>query len=234
MFQKYIILGTSFLLLSACSAKTETAEAPTSPAPSPSTFAEFSDTERNKLTLCGVDAAEFERLMTLDQQAFDQDMTGGWRAVSYEEGCNGAAISLLEAYVARHDLTPGGDSDIIFWHTGQLLATEGDYDAAIAYFEKTYEPEDNSHGPEWNYYVDGTIAFLRQDRPKLIKLRDQLAKHPVSEDLKASRQKFLDDNPNVNMPDGFVDQPMNLNVMNDFISCFGQPYSEAYGKCEAE
>ena len=37
------------------------------------------------------------------------------------------------------------------------------------------------------------------------------------------------------MPEGFVEQPMNLNVVDRLLSCFASDYGEAYaGSCDRE
>ena len=48
--------------------------------------------EQFSLVDCGVDQAERDRLMALDVRSFDQDFDGGWRAVSYRDGCELAAV----------------------------------------------------------------------------------------------------------------------------------------------
>ena len=179
---------------------------------------------------CGVDEDEFYRLMALDYRAFDQDFTGGWRLIDDQEDCKQTAINMLDSYTARHEYEYKQQRSTLIWHTGQVLASTGQYEDAIHYFKQTYNTEANH--AEWNLYVDGTIAFLNKDKPRLIMLRDKLAVMPVSEKLKAARRKFLKDNPNVTMPDDFVDAHQNLSVMNDFITCFDKPYNIDYGKCK--
>ena len=53
----------------------------------------------DQLTLadCGVDATERERLLSLDEDAFNQDFDGGWRMVSFlhDGACKVAAAELL-------------------------------------------------------------------------------------------------------------------------------------------
>lgn len=113
---------------------------------------------------------------------------------------------------------------------GKKKASAGKYDEAISLFKGTYK-SDHEHGEAWNLYVDSTIAFLRNDLSKLKQAHDSLSNLPVSEEKKESRRKFLKDNPNIAMPDGFVDQPSNLAPVEALVKCFGQPYSKAYGNC---
>lgn len=88
---------------------------------------------------------------------------------------------------------------------------------------------ERSADPVWNLYVDGTIAFLTQDRSGLEAATDSLAAIEVSESEKEERRRFLEDNPDITMRDGFVDEPAFLSVLAGLLNCFGQPYSAAYG-----
>lgn len=176
------------------------------------------------LEACGVDPTERTRLLGLSPQDFDQDMDGGWRAVVQRPGCELAAASLLETYITDNGIEP--DDGVMHWHLGQLLALSGDGDAAIPWLEATRRAD-----LAWNLYVDGTIAFLDRDRSALSAATESLAATEVSEAEKASRRRFLADNPEITMPDGFVDEPANLRVLEGLLACFGEPYSVAYG-CE--
>jgi len=98
-------------------------------------------------------------------------------------------------------------------------------------FSGAYKPDPHK-GRAWNLYADATIAFLQQDKAALQKAHDTLAALPVSEEEKASRRQFLKDNPNVTLPDGFIDAPQNLSPVRDFLNCFDRPYAEAYGQCK--
>jgi len=226
-------LAAAALTLSACGVKAEENAADsiktTPPQAAPDVYADYPLSVRDQFQACGVNEDEFYRLMGLSYKAFDQDFKGGWREVDYKETCQEAAAHLIKSYITLHDYHYKSQRGTLMWHTGQVLAGAGKYDDAIVYFSQTYKSEANQ--APWNLYVDGTIAFLQKDKTRLIALRDELAAMPVSEDLKAARRKFLKDNPEINMPDGFIDDPQNLSVMNDLIACFDQPYSKAYGKC---
>ncbi len=172
---------------------------------------------------CGADAAEKERLLEMTPAEFDQDMVGGWRVVADKPGCELIAASLIEAYINKNDIEPA--EGVMHWHVGQLFALGGDSEAAISWLEAAATPGNLA----WNLYVDGTVAFLRQDRPALETARDALAGVEVSEAEKASRRQFLSDNPDIVVSDRFVDEPQNLSVLEGFVACFNQPYSVAYG-----
>jgi len=219
------------LILGACS--TEQASTPNTQSVSipaaPDEFSAYSDTVQAEFVKCGVDEDEFYRLIGLTYRDFDQDFKGGWRAISYKEGCKGAAQNMLKSYITYHDYKYKSDRNTLMWHTGQVLAGDDKYDEAVLYFKQTYKM--GQHSKEWNLYVEATLAFLSKDKPALITARDTLAAQPVSEELKASRRKFLKQNANVTWPDGFVDEPQNLSVVNNLIRCYEEPYSVAYGKC---
>jgi len=158
-------------------------------------------------------AYDRDRLLSLDQNAFDQDLNGGWRALADKPGCRLAAADLLRDYRQAHHST----DRILFWHEGQLRAEAGEDQAALALFEQSRAKEPDAFG--WNLYVDGTIAFLRHDRAALQAARDKLAKvpkpanfHPVTPDGKPMQIKW----------------PPNLNVLDGFLHCFDRSYDFAY------
>jgi hypothetical protein len=150
-----------------------------------------------------------EAVLSLDQQAFDQDMTVGWQAIALRgEPCIEVAADLIRDYRDVHDL----EAEILYWHEGQLRAAAGQVQEAIELFEEARRP--SADGTDWNLYVDATIAFLNQDRSALLAAREALAQLPP--------------------PAGSIGVPWppNLNVIDMLIACFGQPYIQAYGRCE--
>ena len=209
---RLLLLATYFLLFSAgCTADTAEAQA---------------------RLACGVDADETARLMSLDYQAFDQDFDGGWRAVAYRDGCEAVAVGLIEDYLAAKPELSAEDQHSLRWHAGQGLASVGDYDAAESYFEQSYL-DDPKQAP-WNLYVDATLGFIRRDRAAVQAAHDALAAMPVGEEVQAARQRFLDENPDITMPDGFVTEPQNLSVVRNFLQCFDETYEVAYGHCGSD
>ncbi len=202
-------------ILAACSPAEPTSGQPTPP------FASVSDAELGK---CGVDSDEHDRLLGLDPDAFDQDPSGGWRAVADRAGCELAAATLLDEYIVANGVAP--DEGVMWWHVGQLLASAGQNDDAVEWMMPTRGSE-----PSWSFYVDGTVAFLKGDEAALRTARDALAAVEVSDEDKALRRQFIEDNPDFVAPEGFVDDPPNLGVLDGLLACFGEPYSIAYG-CE--
>ena len=158
---------------------------------------------------------DHQALLALDYRLFDQDKQGGWRALA-DKGCDKEAADLIRDWREYHK-----NSDyILFWHEGQSRAFSGDYDAAIGLFEKSRRPigEDRIG---WNYYVDGSVAFLKGDLSKLKVDRESLARVPKPSDWDAMRGadgKLL-----------HATWPVNLNVLDGLMRCWGKRYRDAYG-----
>lgn len=233
---KYTILSLLCCGVAACSAKTqiETAEGPL-PLSSTAQFVDLSPDQKAELATCQVDASQFERLMTLDKQAFDQDFTGGWRAVAYEDGCEMAAGQLIVSYIARHDIQADGTSNVVFWHVGQMLAAADRTDEAIEYFKLSFDPdaEPGSHEADWATYAEGTIAYLKKDKPGLEAAMARLDNTDGLERRKAQVAAMKISNPEVSFPDGYPEKPLNLIALEGLMRCFDKPYSEAYDGCKA-
>jgi hypothetical protein len=156
-----------------------------------------------------------DALISLDYRSFDQDPGGGWRALA-GKGCDKEAADLIRDWRERHD-----DSRyILFWHEGQSRAFGGDYRAAIGLFERSRRPAGEDR-IGWNFYVDGSVAFLEGNLLKLRAARARLAQMPKPPEWEAMRGvdgKMLN-----------ATWPVNLNVLDGFIRCWGKRYREAYG-----
>lgn len=161
---------------------------------------------------CHVDG---QAMMELGLNAFDQDMDGGWRELAQRPGCRERAADLIRTYrdfVLRR-------LPILYWHEGQLRAGLGQTEQAVQLFEQA-RSQDDEHG--WNHYVDANIAFLRGDREALAEARERLAALPRPPGWDTRR-----------LPNGQpVVWPMNLDVVDGFVRCFGRSYEEAYGSTE--
>lgn len=191
-------------------------------------FSDLSSDAVQRLSDCNVDEARFTSLMDLEHNDFDQDFEGGWRVVANVDGCERAAADLLIAYMEHSSHFDSERPGVIGWHAGQMLATAGETEQAIPYFEAK-----RTGAEDWILYVDATIAFLNRDRIAAETARAKLATMLPSEDLMAARRQFLVDHPNIDMPDGFVEQPQNLSVVDGFLKCWDHPYSVAYGgRCD--
>ncbi|MEM1381758.1 MAG: hypothetical protein AAGH41_14140 [Pseudomonadota bacterium] len=200
-----------------------------------SAFLALPPSAQAELERCGVTERALSALLHLDQRAFDQDFNGGgWRGIDAQEGCERAAAEAIKAYILYSTPSAPDDIKLLRWHAGQLLANGGFTSEALPFFAGSFSETYKGDGDAdwWDIYVDATLAFLEGDRARLVAARDRLAAFPVSEEEKAARRKFLEDNPTVTMPPGFVDEPPNLAVVERLLACFGQPYAEAYaGDC---
>lgn len=153
-------------------------------------------------------------LMALDQDALDQDMAGGWRKLEYN-GCAAEAADLIRDWRAAHR----AKDQVLVWHEGQLRANLGQTAAAISLFRQSYKPVKEDQGMGWNLYVDGTIAFLKEDREAFDAAKAKLAALPRP-------ANFI-----LEGPDGkpvLVRWPLNMNVFDRLKRCWGQPYKVAY------
>lgn len=166
--------------------------------------------------------AERARLLALDQQQFDQDMSnggGGWRALENRPGCERAAADLIRDFRKAH----GNARGILSWHEGQLRAAAGDYEQAVPLLDQGREPGDSV---AWNLYADATIAFLRRDRAALLQARERLA--AVQPDAGVV---VTDGTITVQTPKGDtikIKWPPNLEVVDALVRCFDKPYKAAY------
>jgi hypothetical protein len=155
---------------------------------------------------CSYDRAQ---MLSLDEQAFDQHPGGGWRTLADIDECIGVAADLVRDYRLSHpprkEVLTG--SDVLYWHEAQLRATMGSTEEAIDLFKKSRRPDEWSSG--FNEYTDATIAFLEHDQPALVKARAALV---------AVRRPA----------DWSGPWPLNVDVVDGLIRCFGQPYKRAY------
>lgn len=198
----------------------------TSPTDAPQVFDALDADARTRLQACAIDAEQLDTLLALQARAFDQDFSGGWRPYGNDPDCQRAAADLIIAYI---DHSPHYDQQshaIIRWHAGQMLATADERGLAVEYL-------DSARGQDavWNLYVDATIAFLRRDREAAEAARAALASELPSEEEMEARRQFLMSNPRIRVPDGFVERPQNLDVVDRLLECWDHPYSRAYGGC---
>ena len=65
----------------------------------------------------------------------------------------------------------------LIWHLGQLYAVNDQYHKAIKEMKKCYRDNSTDARKAWNYYVHGTIAFLKNDESELELYIDSLSSH---------------------------------------------------------
>lgn len=156
---------------------------------------------------------ERDRLLALDQQAFDQGLTG-WRDLARKHCYIAAADVIRDWRILNAKADP-----ILKWHEGQMRANAGDYAQAISLFKQARKEPSEEMAEAWNIYVDGSLAFLQYDRSTLKKSISRLSK--TSQPL------------NFKPVDGSgkpitVPWPPNLAVLEALLRCWGSPYVRAY------
>lgn len=145
--------------------------------------------------------------LELGFDAFNQNATAGWRALSMRPGCEEAAANMVRAYRMNAE----AHLPLLYWHEAQLRALAGDYTTAIPLMKKSRGPTaQDKFG--WNAYVDATIAFLQGDHTALEKARGRLVALPKPSDVDAKRS-----------------WPPNLGVVDGLIRCISKSYKVAYG-----
>lgn len=158
--------------------------------------------------------------------AFDQTEGQGWRPL-YDAQCYIEAAELLREWRARHendlDLSnprEGNMALVLAWHEAQMWAFGGQIDIALPMFEASYREVGDLSGTTWNLYVDGTLAFLRQDRPALEVAIAKLAVIPKPPGWDSAVGQ---DGKPISVP-----WPQNLDVLQGLARCWEQTYSVAY------
>ena len=164
------------------------------------------------------------RLLALDEHSFDQDLSGGWRAIADKGGeCELVAADLLRDYRQLHK----NDSTMLLWHEGQMRAFASQYAQAIDLMRRSRGPGEEDKGG-WKAYVDATVAFLGREEAALEKARQRLAAlaPPPGEKLVIKDGYFevkTADGQTLNMR-----WPPNIDVVEGLQNCFDQPYKIAY------
>lgn len=168
---------------------------------------------------------EASALLALPFARFDQDLTGGWRALA-NRGCHAAAAEAIRRYRAQHRTLSDNQRSVLLWHEGQALATVGDYQRAVPLLLAGV-PVDDATG--FADYALGTVAFLLRDKPALLAARARLAALPSPPGWTGHTTATV----NGQQVSIAVSWPPNLRVLDSLIACFDRPYAEAYA-CRAE
>ena len=169
-------------------------------------FAQASFSHGNE---CSLSPDQLNTLLGLPFMKFDQDQSGGWRAVS-NHGCELTAAMLIDTYVADapSELTVTEREDLSF-HAGQLYGMAGLNKLAARRMVRSLNLHEGADTElAWNAYVLATVAFLQGDREELLHQRQLLAAAKPTTGNK-----------------------MNLAVVDGLIQCFDKPYKYAYSSC---
>jgi len=174
---------------------------------------------------CGVNLGKY---MNMDPETFNDTLGKGWREIADKDSCLHAAADLLELY--RRQRAESWVANLA-WHEAQLRAASGETAKAIELFERSLAYSRATafeNGDDSVIYAEATIAFLRGDRNTLEAKRAQLAALPKPANWEKSIEMFKLTNPGEKPPIW----PMNLNIVDGLVACFGRTYEEAYPRCE--
>lgn len=175
-------------------------------------------TQPGATTACSVDRAKY---LAMSFEAFDQDLSGGWRALE-RQGCTAEATDLLAVYRREHRPLTDRERSILSWHEGQLRAMAGDRRRAIPLMMGGVQ--DDGGEIDFADYALGTIAFLQRDYPALRAARERLAAFPRPNGFKDTATVMHEGKPLTVK----VAWPPNLDVLDRLIRCYDKPYREAY------
>jgi hypothetical protein len=143
---------------------------------------------------------------------FDQS-SAGWRFLA-DRGCYRGAAAVIRRYIAARSaaLTPP-ERAILYFHLAQMLASTGDRTAALSALDLSQRAsaQQSKRFASWDVYVQGTIAFLRQDRRSLIDAITGLEETAAGQ---AGTAKLVTD--------------LNLATLRGLRDCFAKDYSVAY------
>nr|WP_321509276.1 hypothetical protein [uncultured Hyphomonas sp.] len=168
---------------------------------------------------CSYDA---EAMLALDVDTFDSTPDAGWRTVANIPGCEAAGAGLLATYREQKPGLSADDVGGLLHHEFQLRAASGQDDAAkeIAQQLISLRAEDDV----MRSYHEAELAFLARDLEALTVARDRLAAVPKPDGFEAGVEAFKAKYPDYPPPVW----PINLDVVDGFITCFDKPYAEAY------
>jgi len=160
-------------------------------------------------------------LLALDYETFENDFDAGWRPIAEVEGCELAAADLIEAYRDQTSATPDQTGSLKH-HEAQLRAAQGQTAVAINLHEALLPMR--ADNLSMLHYHQAEIAFLSQDLPGLRAARERMASLPPPDGFEAAVDRFKERFPDSPPPSW----PINLDVVDGFISCFDEPYCVAY------
>ena len=119
------------------------------------------ETKRDSI-LKRIPVEQYEKFMALSHKEFDQTQGVGWRQFNDDPELQ---IHLISDYMAKNNTK----KQILVWHLGQVYGMNDDHQNAIKQFEQCIynDTTDNPYKKAWDYYAQGTIAFMDRDEAKL-------------------------------------------------------------------
>ncbi len=162
-------------------------------------------------------------MLALSLHDFDQT-DAGWRSLE-SEGCEATTADAIARYRSDNAVRlADDDTGTLDWHEGQMRASAGQTEAAIALFEAGLEATDDTFRP----YHEATIAFLKKDRPAFDAARARLLALPEPQAFTRAKARYAETYPD--LPP--LQWPLNRDIVDGFAACFDRPYREAYA-CDA-
>ena len=163
-------------------------------------------------------------MLALSLHEFDQT-DAGWRSLE-SPGCEANVADAIARYRSENAaLLVGKEIGTLDWHEGQMRASAGQTEAAIAILERRLETSHASFRP----YYEATIAFLKHDRAGLEAAQARLLALPEPEEFTQAKARYEATYPN--LPP--LAWPLNADIVAGLLACFDRPYREAYA-CDAE
>lgn len=144
-----------------------------------------------------------DSLITLEFEAFDQDMSNGWRKYQNESNYLEAA-KVIDIYLDKNDDLLEYQKVVLNFHSGQNYAFADQYELAISRLKSSIDT--TGVMLDWNPYVKATIAFLENDLIGLKAMRDTMTTGSTNQN-------------------GIIP---NLNVVDGLIANFDSSYTWAY------
>ena len=170
-------------------------------------------TQGQAIASCTPPIGERERLLSLGLVAFDRS-DGGWRPYGAAH-CYSEAANLIADYVEGHAAVLSADDEsLLRFHSAQMLADADRNDDAVGQLARVLnlDAARAQSDPGWRFYVQGSIDFLRQDRPALDQAVVDLKRYADGESGAVQAGDRL-----------------NLNALHGLQKCFGRNYAYAYG-----
>lgn len=128
----------------------------------------------------------------LDMTPFEFDQSeNGWRKLD-KQGLFLEAAELIASYVAANIKIIEAQNQVsiqtLYFHAGQEYACAGKkyYAKAISFFSMSHKSKEG-----WDVYVDGTIAFLENDKKKLKQAANALKKLTKTDAMQLSNANLL-------------------------------------------
>ncbi len=163
-------------------------------------------------------------MLALSLHDFDQT-DAGWRSLE-SEGCEASTADAIARYRSENATRLAGeDTGTLDWHEGQMRASAGQTEAAIAIFEARLDKSHASTRP----YHEATVAFLKRDRAAFDAARARLLALPEPEAFTRAKARYTETYPD--LPP--LQWPLNRDIVDGFAACFDRPYREAYA-CDAQ